>query len=314
MQGETPLVVILGPTATGKTRLSVYLAHHFKGEIISADSMQIYQGMNIGTATPSREEQQGIPHHLLSVIPPDTTFSVADFQKEAQRCIEMIHTRGQLPFLVGGTGLYIRATLEGFIFPAIKKDEDFRSQCQKTIEEKGSHTLHAQLKDLDQETAQKIHPHDERRIIRALEIIQGTDKTPTYFRKKKEETPSPYRPLKVGLTASRPFLYQCIEKRVEEMVKGGLIQEVKHLLENGYTGHLPSMHSLGYREMSGYLRGEYSKEEAISLLKRNTRRFAKRQLTWFKKEKGVHWFSIHEEGRKALEKKTFLLVADFLSH
>lgn len=308
------LVVIFGATATGKTDLSLHLAQKYPGEIISADSMQIYQGMDIGTATPAKEKRKEIPHHLLSILPPDTSFSVADFQREAQNCIQAIIQRKKIPYLVGGTGLYIKAVLEGFLFPPLQKDPDFRNQCQDIIAQEGREALHKRLQQLDEETAQKIHPHDERRMIRALEIIHLTQKTPTYYRREKENRPSPYQALKLGLTAPAQFLYSRIEDRVDDMMERGLIQEVQELLAQGYSRDLPSMQGLGYKEMIGYLEGEYSYQEALRRVKRNTRRFAKRQRTWFRKEEGVYWFSIHKMGQDDIYQEAGKRVEEFYSH
>lgn len=308
------LVVILGPTATGKTQLSLQLAHEFRGEILSADSMQIYKGMNIGTATPSKDERKGIPHYFLSSIPPCREFSVADFQREARFQITMINKRGGVPFLVGGSGLYIRATLENFVFPSLKKDKVFHRSCQEILRREGSHHLHRRLKEIDAKTAEIIHPNDSRRITRALEIYHQTGKTPSFYRKKAKETPSLYKTLKIGLTASREVLYRRIEERVQRMLEKGLVDEVRGLLEDGYHCELVSMQSLGYREIAAYLEGRYDYNEAVRLIKRNTRHFAKRQLTWFKKEKDVHWFPIDQKKRGEIFKESSYLVEEFLSH
>lgn len=314
MEKREKLVVIVGPTATGKTDLSIMLAEAFDGEIVVADSMQIYKGMDIGTATPTKKERRGIEHHLLSSIPPDREYSVADFQKEARRHIREIRERGKRPFLVGGTGLYIRATLEDFIFPPLKKDELFRKSCQEIVRERGSHIIHQRLQEIDLETAKKIHPHDQRRIIRSLEIYHQTKKTPSYFRDIAKSSLPLYETLKVGLTAPREDLYQRIERRAEEMIEKGFVNEVLHLLEAGLTRDAVSMQSLGYRELAAYLEGELSFDEALSAVKRNTRHFAKRQLTWFRKEKDIHWFSITDRDKGELFQRASLLVKDFLSH
>lgn len=314
MKKRERLLVILGPTATGKTELSISLAELFKGEILVADSMQIYRGMDIGTATPTESERRGIPHHLLNSLPPDREYSVADFQREARILIENIIEREKRPFLVGGTGLYIRGTLEDFVFPPLKKDKLFRISCQEMIEERGSHSIHKRLQEIDPKTAEKIHPHDQRRIIRSLEIYHQTKKTPSYYRTLARESPPLYETLKIGLTAKREVLYQRIDRRVEEMIERGLLEEVKRLFHQGYSRELISMNSLGYRELGAYLAGEMTLDEAIVVMKRNTRHFAKRQWTWFKKEKDIHWFSIDEREKGELFEETSLLVKDFLSN
>lgn len=288
------LVVIVGPTAVGKTRLSLDLADRFKGEIISADSMQIYRGMDIGTAKVSKDEMRGIPHHLLDFVDPQQEFSVADYQELAEKKIKEIQAREKIPFMVGGTGLYIRAVLKGFVFPPMDIDYDWRQKKAEEAEKFGSEKLHHELERIDPELAKKIHPNDIKRIIRGLEVYYQTGKKASYFRQLAKNRGEKYRTLKIGLERDRDELYERIEIRVDRMLEGGLVEEVKKLMAQGCHEGMTSMQGLGYKEILGYLKGEYSLEKARYLLKRNTRHYAKRQLTWFKKDPDIHWYNLSQ--------------------
>lgn len=286
-----PLLTIAGPTAVGKTDFALTLAREIKGEIISADSMQIYEKMNIGTAKPSPEEMAIVPHHIVDCISPDQEFTVADFQVRVEALIPEICYRGAIPMLVGGTGLYFQAVLEGFIFPEMDTDWEFREEMHRLAEIKGTQVVHDRLREVDPELANKLHPNDLRRVIRGIEVYRQTGKTTTYFQKRAEEQPPKYNTIKIGLRRDRQELYDRINYRVDLMIENGLMEEVKGLLDEGYSPELISMQGLGYKEIVGYLHGEYDLKEAIYRLKRDTRHFAKRQLTWFKRDKEIHWLN-----------------------
>ncbi len=286
-----PLVVIIGPTAAGKTAVSVQCAQALEGEIVSGDSMQVYRGMDIGTAKITPYEKQNIPHHMIDIINPDEEFSVADFQERAQSCIDNILIRQKLPILAGGTGLYIQAIVDNLDFTEIEIDWDFRNQLKALAQEKGNAYLHQQLKNVDPQAALKIHPNDLRRMIRALEVFEKTGKPISEFQKDSKQIPSPYSPIMIGISMEREVLYERINERVEKMFEMGLEEEVKKLLSKGYDPSLIAMQGLGYKEVISYLQGQYDLEEAKRVLKRDTRHFAKRQLTWFKRDERITWFN-----------------------
>lgn len=286
------ILAIVGPTAVGKTKLSLRLAQDLAGEIISADSMQIYEGMDIGTAKASPEEQELVPHHMIDIAEPDEEFSVADFQSEVDELIPAIDQRGKLPMLVGGTGLYVKSVIQGFLFPDMEKDWELRNRLEAEAEEKGTEHVHDKLKEVDPTLADKLHPNDLRRVIRGIEVYRQTGKTITHFKKKAKERPPRYKADKIGLFREREKLYERINKRVENMIDQGLIAEVKNLYEQGYDLELTSMQALGYKQLIKHFEGEYDLEEAIRLIKRDTRHFAKKQLTWFKRDDSIKWFDV----------------------
>ena len=288
------ILALVGPTAVGKTKLSLRLAQDLKGEIISADSMQIYKGMDIGTAKASREERDLVPHHLIDIVDPDEEFSVADFQEEVDELIPKIDQQGKLPMLVGGTGLYVKSVIEGFIFPDMEKDWDLRNRLEEEAEEKGTEYVHDKLKEIDPKLADKLHPNDLRRVIRGIEVYRQTGKTSTHFKEKAKERPPRYDAVKIGLFREREKLYDRINKRVDQMIDQGLIEEVRSLYQQGYDLELTSMQALGYKQLINHFEGEYDLEEAIRLIKRDTRHFAKRQLTWFKRDDNIKWFDVGE--------------------
>lgn len=279
---EPPLVVVLGPTAAGKTALSIKLAQEFSSEIISADSRQVYKYMDIGTDKIPVPLREGIPHYLLDIAEPSERFTVADFKKLAEEHIEAILARGNVPIIVGGTGLYIRAITENFSLPP--ENPELRKKLHEELEKSGSAALHEKLAKLDPQSAAKIHPQNARYIIRALEIIMTTGKPKNDARGRPR-----WRVLKIGLNPAREILFERIHRRVDEQFERGLIDETKKLLSMGYSKDLPSMTSLGYREAMEYIEGKLSLEDVKELLKRNTRNFAKRQMVWFKREKDVVW-------------------------
>ncbi|HHU49026.1 MAG: tRNA (adenosine(37)-N6)-dimethylallyltransferase MiaA [Caldicoprobacterales bacterium] len=286
---KIPLIVITGPTASGKTDLAIQTAKRLNGEIISADSMQIYRYMNIGTAKPTIEERQGIPHHMIDIIDPDEEYNVALFQKHANVLIREIAGRGRLPILAGGSGLYVNSIIYPMNFTDAVDDPAYRSNLKKILEENGVIYLHNLLKQVDPDTAFKLHPNDTRRIIRALEVYHLTGKTMKEYRQNYREMEPQYNLLLYGLTMDRQTLYRRINQRVDKMINAGLVREVISLLDRGYGKDLVSMQGLGYKEIVSYLEGLVTLEEAIEILKRDTRRFAKRQLTWFKREDRILW-------------------------
>jgi tRNA dimethylallyltransferase len=285
------LLVLVGPTAVGKTQLSLHIAERFRCEIISGDSMQVYRGMDIGTAKASPMERADIPHHLIDTHNPDESFSVSDFQSLARDAIAEIHQGGKLPFIVGGTGLYIESVCYGYQFSESGSDEQFRSELSAYADQFGEQALHDKLKRIDPGSAERLHPNDRRRVIRALEIAHLTGIILSEHLKT-QKLVSPYELCLIGLTMDRALLYKRIEERIDEMLEQGLVREVERLLAEGYTGDLVAMQGLGYKEMISYIEGKSSYEEAVALLKRNTRRFAKRQLSWFRHMKDIQWVDV----------------------
>ncbi|MGI6606177.1 MAG: tRNA (adenosine(37)-N6)-dimethylallyltransferase MiaA [Peptococcia bacterium] len=287
-----PLVVILGPTATGKTKISVELALRLKGEVISGDSMQVYRFMDIGTAKITLAETKGVPHHLLDIKNPDEPFSVADFQKNARAKIAEIAGRGKLPFLVGGTGLYLQSVIDQYEFAEQENVQEYREELLALAEKQGKIYLHQLLAQADPPAAGKIHPNDLKRITRALEYYHLTGQR--ISDNKEARYSSLYQVVLIGLTMKRELLYQRIEQRVDEMMANGFLEEVKTLLARGFKANLPAMQGLGYKQLVAYLHGAYDLTEAINLIKKETRHFAKRQLTWFKRDPRIQWFNAEE--------------------
>ena len=288
-----PLVVITGPTAVGKSEIAVELALKFNGEIISADSVQLYKYFNIGAAKLTKEEQKGIPHHLFDILEPDQPFSVAEYQKLARKKIQEINERGKLPFLVGGTGLYIQSVIDPYEFPETTGHEEIRKKLRKIWSQGGKEELYQRLQKIDPDAAKRIHPKDFRRISRALEVYYLTGKTiSSYIRKRKK---SLYNLAMIGLTRQRSELYQRIEARVDKMFADGLIEEVKSILEMGYDPKIKPLQSLGYKQVVEYLMGECDQAEAIASTKKATRNYAKRQLTWIRRDDKIRWISLSEE-------------------
>jgi tRNA dimethylallyltransferase len=298
MKNKPPLIVIVGPTAVGKTATSIALAKHFDGEVISGDSMQVYKGMDIGTAKISDEEMEQVPHHLIDIKQPDEPFSVADFQLLAKKSISTIYDKGNIPFIVGGTGLYINSVIYDYDFSDVSEDRAFRERLTKFADEHGNDALHEQLKSVDLESYKQLHANNRRRVIRALEVFHVTGKPLTEQRNKEES--SLYNTTVIGLTMDRDVLYDRINLRVDQMIEEGLIDEVKRLYEQGY-GDCQSMQAIGYKEIFGYVRGDVSLEDATSQLKQNSRRFAKRQLTWFRNKMDIQWFDMTTNREKKLE-------------
>lgn len=302
MAATTKPVIILGPTAAGKTALGIELAKKLGGEIISADSMQVYRGMDIGTAKPTMEERRGIPHHLIDIRNPDESWTVSDFVERANGLTgSLAH-----PIIVGGTGLYLWALLEGFSFPITPADKELRGRLEK----EPTSTLYAQLSTIDPEAAKKIHANDKKRIIRALEVFELTGKPISELQRTRSHTHhlnGGYSPLLLGLDPPRDILYEKINHRVDSMLEKGLIDEVIGLLAKGYSRSLPSFQALGYKEVVEYLDGKWTKEQMIEELKKRTRNFARRQMTWFRRFKNVRWV---EPGSKSSISELFPLILD----
>jgi tRNA dimethylallyltransferase len=285
-------VLIVGPTAVGKTELAIQLAQRLNGEIVSADSRLFYRGMDIGTAKPTREEQARVPHHLIDIADPDEILSLAVFQQRAREAIADIHTRKKIPFLVGGTGQYIRAVAEGWNPPEVKPDERLRNELERMKEERGVYWLYEKLKGLDPAVAEKIDARNYRRTIRALEVILTTGRK---FSAQRVHSESPYQLIMIGLTRPRPELYERVDERIEIMFANGFLEEVKRLLAKGYPPSLPTMSAIGYRECVRVIQGEISEEQAKAEIRRATRVFVRRQANWFKEsDPNIQWFRVEE--------------------
>ncbi|MGE5416961.1 MAG: tRNA (adenosine(37)-N6)-dimethylallyltransferase MiaA, partial [Acidobacteriota bacterium] len=283
------LAAIVGPTGVGKSKIAVQVARELNGEIISCDSMQIYRGMNIGTAKITESEMNGIHHHGIDLIGPEESYSVTDFQKLARDLIEIINDRGRLPILVGGTGLYYQAVVDDYQLLPIQTDHDLRERLNQEAELKGNEFLHQRLQAIDQQAAEKINPNDRKRIVRALEVIEKTGQTFSSLQQRKK---GQYRLAAHGLTMPRELMYKRLEERVDKMIAEGLIDEVKDLLRKGYGRELNSMKALGYVQIIKFLDGEQSLEDSILEIKRDTRRYAKRQLTWFRRDDRIKWWDL----------------------
>ncbi|GAB2548374.1 tRNA (adenosine(37)-N6)-dimethylallyltransferase MiaA [Gracilibacillus alcaliphilus] len=287
------LLVIVGPTAVGKTALSIEIAKKFHGEIISGDSMQVYQGMNIGTAKITEQEKEGIPHHMLDILDPAQPFSVADFQTLVQQYIQEIAIRGRQPIIAGGTGLYIQSVLYDYQFADSRRSAAYQQKIEQELEQNGLEYVYNRLKRVDPVQAEKIHPNNIRRLVRALEVYDRTGLTMTEYQAR-QSAEARYDFHIIGLQMERELLYQRINQRVDLMIENGLIEEVAQLLQKGYEG-TQAMRGIGYKEIIPYVKGEQSLEEAVDTLKRNSRRFAKRQYTWFNNKMPVHWYEITPE-------------------
>lgn len=284
-----PLIILTGPTAVGKTELSISLAKSIGGEIISADSMQVYKYMDIGTAKIRPEETQGVPHHLIDILEPDVAFNVAMFKELAKNAMKEIYERGHIPIVVGGTGFYIQALLYDIDFTEEEDDTSIRKELESLVNEKGGPYLHELLQKVDPESARQIHANNLKRVIRALEYYRMHGEKISVHNAEERQKKSPYDFMYFVLTHERKVLYDRIEKRIDKMIEEGLISEVDNLLKKGYDSSLVSMQGLGYKEFIPYLKGECSLDEAVYILKRDTRHFAKRQLTWFRRERDVRW-------------------------
>ncbi len=285
-----PLIILAGPTAVGKTSLSIRLAKETGGEIISADSMQVYRHMDIGSAKITKEEMEGVPHYLVDVLEPEEEFNVVRFQQMAKEAAERIWEKGKIPLVVGGTGFYIQALLYDIDFTENDGDESYRRQLeQKASDEEGASELYEMLKAVDLKAAQEIHPRNIKRIVRALEFYHQTGKKISEHNETQRQKMSPYNYAYFVLTDERGRLYERIDRRVDLMMEQGLLDEVRYLKKRGVRKDSTAMQGLGYKELYAYLDGEYPLDEAVRIIKRDTRHFAKRQLTWFKRERDVIW-------------------------
>ncbi|MBI1912202.1 MAG: tRNA (adenosine(37)-N6)-dimethylallyltransferase MiaA [Deltaproteobacteria bacterium] len=303
---KTKLILIVGPTATGKSDLAVELSTLFNGEIVSADSMQIYRYMDIGTAKPTREQRANAAHHLIDIVNPDEDYTAARYKKDASAKIEEISSRGKNIFVAGGTGLYVKALTQG-LFEGPASDASIRQNLMEEAKTKGKEYIYEKLKEVDPISASTIHPNNLIRVIRALEVYNISGKTMSDFQREHGFSEEPFETLKIGLIKERDSLYRDIERRVDRMMEEGLLEETRRLLGMGYSSCLKPMCALGYKEMCNFIAGEYNLEKAVEELKKNTRHYAKRQITWFKKDNEIRWF--HPDGKKDI----INLVKEFLS-
>lgn len=295
---HSPLLAVVGPTAVGKTAISLQLAGVLSGEIISADSRQIYRGLDIGTDKASPAQQAQVPHHLLDVVDPDQVLTLAEYQRLAYAAVDAIRSRGRLPLLVGGTGLYVRAVLEGLGIPEVPPDPALRAELEAYAAHEGAAALFARLMALDPAAASRIDYRNVRRVVRALEVCLVTGRPISELQ---AAAPPPYRILRVGLTRPRNALYARIDLRVDEMLARGLLAETQRLLEAGYSPQLPALTGLGYRQMIQYLHGELSFDAAVAAIKQQTRRFVRQQYTWFRPDDPrIVWFDLEEMGFDAI--------------
>lgn len=306
MKTKPKVIVICGPTASGKTGLSVKLAQAMKGEIVSCDSMQIYKDMTIGTAKVTKEEMQGIPHYLIDFVSPDERYSVADFQKDAEKAIHEIVAKGKTPIVVGGTGLYVDTLIYHIQYPEIETDLAYRKQLEEMIQEQGLEVAYQKAKEIDPQAIEKISSNDQKRIMRILEIYHQTQKTKTQLEIESRREEPPYEYLVYAIDMDREKLYDRINQRVDIMIEQGLIEEVQALLEK-YKNFPTAMQGLGYKEVVAYLKGNMTKEEMIETLKQETRRYAKRQLTWFRKNKEIKWI----DGLRPAEENIQRILEDY---
>lgn len=304
---KPPLIAVIGPTAVGKSEVAIRLAERWNGEIVSADSRLLYRGMDIGTAKPSAEQRATVVHHLIDVADPDETWSLALFQERATAAIAEIGGRGRLPFLVGGTGQYLQAILEGWQPPALAPQPVLRAALEAWAEELGKDAMHARLAQLDPQAAERIDPRNLRRTLRALEVIFASGRP---FSAQRKQGESDYRLLRLGLTRPRAQLYERIDARLEAMLDAGWLDEVGRLLAAGYDPALPSLSAIGYAQLGRCLRGELSLEDAVAEIKRSTRAFVRRQYTWFKPaDPGITWIDLNEA---EADEKMDAAIADFL--
>ena len=310
---KQPLIVIVGPTASGKTALSIELAKKYNGEIVSADSMQIYKGMDIATAKPTLSEMDGIPHHLISCIDSDAEFSVADYVRLAKEKISDIARRGCIPIVVGGTGLYINSLIDNIKFDDTQADLSIRERLSKEAEEKGNGFLLKKLSDIDPDTASELHENNLTRIIRALEVFEVTGEKLSTLKKRSKEEESPYNPCMIGLNYSdRSKLYERINLRIDKMIESGLIEEARDIFETAKLS--TAQQAIGYKELIPYFKNEASLEACIDTLKQQTRRYAKRQLTWFRRDERINWILLDdlENDKKEILNKACKIIENFL--
>lgn len=304
---KIPLIVVAGPTASGKTALAIDIAKEYGGEIVSADSMQIYKYMDIGTAKPTKEERAEAKHHLIDFLEPDESYSVADYTADAHRVIAQIADRGKIPVMCGGTGLYINSVVDDITFGVVDNDYALRDKLRQQAQEKGGEYLIEMLREFDSVSADRLHPNNLKRIIRAIEFYKVTGVPISKHQEETKKQKSRYNPLIMCIQWDRDRLYDRINRRVDIMIKEGLKDEVKHLMEMGYTKELNSMQGIGYKEIIDYLDGKYSLWEAAEAIKQGSRRYAKRQMTWFRRDERVHYLDNEKAFDEAKE-----LINEFL--
>lgn len=308
---KIPLIILTGPTAVGKTELSIKLAKSLNAEIISADSMQIYQYMDIGSAKVTNDEMSGVPHYLIDEVKPDYSFSVSEFQYRANNYIEKITEKGKTALVTGGTGLYLNSLIYNMDFAKSDANNELRENLTLELQEYGIDYMHEKLRALDEDSANRIHKNNTKRVIRALEVYLSGEKMNDFSNDLKFN--EKYNPIIIVLNREREHLYQRINKRVDIMMDGGLVDEVKKLLSLGYTKDMISMQGIGYKEIIKYLDGKYSLDEAVEIIKRDSRRYAKRQLTWFRRYNSAKWFNLDEySDKKVLEKEIFNTIEKIL--
>lgn len=301
------LVCVVGTTASGKSDLAVALALRFDGEVVSADSMQIYKGFDIGTAKVTEAEMRGVAHHMLDVVPPDGAYSVADYCRDAGRAVAGILSRGRLPIVAGGTGLYVDSLIGNTLFVGEKADPAYRASLQQYVQERGADALHARLRELDPQYAEKTHANNVKRVIRAMELIRATGKTMAELSAQSRRPPL-YDSVKIGLRyADRQELYRRIDRRVDAMLERGLLDEVDGLLAQGISPAAQAMQGIGYKELAAYRAGAVTLEDAVARIKKNSRNYAKRQLTWFQRDASIVWLEAGEGREKVFDKAQKIL-------
>ncbi len=310
-QKQLPVAAIVGPTGVGKTKISVTLAKMLGAEIISADSMQIYKHLDIATAKPSAAQMAGVPHHLLDILEPWEEYSAAQFVRDAGKKIEEISARGHLPLLVGGTGLYVDSLLLGVSFAGETGDRAYRGQLMERANKEGVLPLHTALQEIDPESAARIHPNNVKRVVRALEIFHTTGKTMTWHIKNSKLAPSPYRACVIGFFRDRQSLYDRIDMRVDEMLKNGLVKEIQMVYNRKEGVSRTAAQALGYKELVWYFRGLSTFDEAVAILKRDTRRYAKRQMTWFQKNPNTHWVDLGHKTEKQAAEECYTILKQY---
>ena len=309
-----PLIVLVGPTAVGKSRIAIEVARRLETEIVTADSTQVYRGMNIGTDTPSEADRHGVPHRVINVVDPDEPFNAGAFRRQALHAITRLHEQGCLPLVVGGTGLYVRALLHG-LWDGPPVDRALRRALETEAQARGDDALYQELVRVDPDTARRLHPRDAVKVRRALEVYRQTGVPLSQAHQRhRGQAHSAFRALVLGLTMERAMLYQRIDQRVDDELAKGLVDETHTLLARGYSRTLVSMKSLGYRHMAGYLEGDYDFDEAVRQLKRDTRRYAKRQMTWFRKEPGLRWVEVRaDESAPSVARRLMSLIEAFMN-
>lgn len=309
---KIPVIAVVGPTASGKTSLSIEIAKHFSGQVVSADSMQIYEKMNIATAKPTDDEMQGVPHHLIGFQPIDKKFSVAEYVTLAKECIEKIHNQGDLPVVAGGTGLYVDSLLQNIQFSKEEGNNEFRNELIEMFDQKGAEYMLEWLREIDPQTAEKLHLNDKSRIIRALEIYKATGKTMTEQKILSREEESPFDVLYIGINyRDRNVLYDRINRRVDIMLENGLLDEAKDFYN--IDADKTACQAIGYKELAPYFNGEKSLEDCLESLKIETRHYAKRQLTWFRKNENINWvYPDDYENAEDMYKSVFVIIDKFL--